>query len=194
MGYSLRAAMLVALATWCGVCSAIECGCSVVVEYYNTTLDHYFLAILPKEIAAIDEGKAGPGWSRTGETFRSEDYSLYTYGSRVYRFYGSVAPGPNSHFFTMNGAEGQELVHLDRTTPEGVRKWHFERFDFVAGPIGREGCQYPHLYTVPVFRLYNNGAARGIDVNHRYTKSSAVVDEMLAKGWIFEGAAFCVIR
>jgi len=64
----------------------------IVVEFYNTNLDHYFITADPNEAAAIDSGSAGPGWSRTGETFRSGG------NASVCRFYGSQSPGPNSHF------------------------------------------------------------------------------------------------
>ena len=37
-----------------------------VVEFYNANLDHYFLTADANEAAAIDNGSAGPGWSRTG--------------------------------------------------------------------------------------------------------------------------------
>ena len=43
----------------------------VVVEFYNTNLDHYFITADTNEAAQIDGGSAGPGWSRTGNSFRS---------------------------------------------------------------------------------------------------------------------------
>jgi Protein of unknown function (DUF1566) len=42
-----------------------------VVEFYNTKLDHYFITADLREAAIIDSGSAGPGWSRTGNTFKS---------------------------------------------------------------------------------------------------------------------------
>ncbi|MBK9607470.1 MAG: hypothetical protein IPO58_13990 [Betaproteobacteria bacterium] len=42
-----------------------------VVEFYNTGLNHYFVTADPNEAAAIDNGAAGPGWGRTGLTFKS---------------------------------------------------------------------------------------------------------------------------
>ena len=185
--------LFVALAAWGGPGHAVNC-CNVIYEYHNTLLDHYFLAILPAEIAAIDGGKAGPGWVRTGETLITEDFGLYTYGNRVSRFYGSNDIGPNSHFFTLVPAESQMLRQIEANTPAGVPKWHFESFNFPAVVIGPTGCQYPDIYRAPVYRLYNNGVARGIDPNHRYAKRQKVVDEMVAKGWVFEGPVFCVVQ
>ena len=42
-----------------------------VVEMYNARLDHYFLTHDAQEIAAIEAGNAGPGWSRTGFGFKA---------------------------------------------------------------------------------------------------------------------------
>ena len=39
-----------------------------VVEYYNATLDHYFITPLANEIAALDSGTIA-GWTRTGLAF-----------------------------------------------------------------------------------------------------------------------------
>ncbi len=36
------------------------------VEFYNSTLDHYFLTLEGPEAKGIDLGAAGPGWRRTG--------------------------------------------------------------------------------------------------------------------------------
>ena len=35
------------------------------VEFYNASLDHYFITITPKEISDLDTG-VHPGWTRTG--------------------------------------------------------------------------------------------------------------------------------
>jgi serine protease len=185
--------VIVALVTWCGSSYAVNC-CNVVVEYHNTVLDHYFLAFLPVEISAIDSGKAGPGRVRTGETFVTEDYGLWSIGPQVFRFYGSPEIGPNSHFYTNDLAEYYMLRQIEADTPPGVRKWHYETYAFPAGSVGPTGCAVPQVYFVPVYRLYNNGVARGIDPNHRYAKRPEVIADMVAKGWILEGPVFCVIQ
>jgi YVTN family beta-propeller protein len=45
---------------------------SIVVEFYNTHLDNYFLTANADEANAIDGGSAGPGWVRTGNVFNLE--------------------------------------------------------------------------------------------------------------------------
>ncbi|MEP7084209.1 MAG: hypothetical protein ABI854_05680, partial [Betaproteobacteria bacterium] len=42
-----------------------------VVEFYNTTLNHFFVTADPVERASIDAGGSGPGWTRTGNSFKS---------------------------------------------------------------------------------------------------------------------------
>ncbi|MBI3147378.1 MAG: hypothetical protein HYZ17_02560 [Betaproteobacteria bacterium] len=48
--------------------------------------------------------------------------------------------------------------------------------------------------TVPVYRAYNNGYARGIDANHRITASATAYQQALASGWIGEGVVMCAPR
>src|SRR4030095_7118026 len=67
-----------------------------VFELYNHFLDHFFITGSAAEKDAVLSGSAGPGWALTGDAFGAGG----TAG--VCRFYGSVAPGPNSHFYTID--------------------------------------------------------------------------------------------
>lgn len=154
-----------------------------VVEFHHAVLDTYFITANGDEAAAIDSGSAGPGWSRTGNTFKSGG------SAQVCRFYGSLAPGPNSHFYMLGAAECASLRQLQATTPSTQRRWNFESLDFNASPLVGGTCA---AGTVPVFRAYNNGFARGIDSNHRITTSPSAIQEVTARGWISEGAVMCV--
>ena len=155
-----------------------------VVEFYNTILNHYFITADPNEAAAIDLGSAGPGWSRTGQTWKSGG------PNRVCRFYGSIEinpvtglrRGPNSHFYTIVAGECA-FVKLDLG-------WHFESYDFSGWPATGSTCP---AGTIPVKRVYNNGFARGIDSNHRYMTSDILYSQMLALGWSGEGTVLCAI-
>ena len=40
------------------------------VEYYNASLDHYFMTADANEVSILDAGIAIPGWQRTGYTFK----------------------------------------------------------------------------------------------------------------------------
>ena len=39
------------------------------IEYYNASLDHYFITAFPEEAAMLDAGTVVKGWARTGVTF-----------------------------------------------------------------------------------------------------------------------------
>lgn len=157
------------------------------IEFYNDALKHYFLTIDPNEAAAIDAGAAGAGWRRTGGSFNV--WTSPASGSQpVCRFYGSVSPGPNSHFFTGDAAECAGLRAQEASIPETERKWHYEGIAFHSVLPQGGGCAGG---TTPVHRYYNNGHARGEDANHRLTSDAALRAGMEAAGWIYEGVAMC---
>jgi hypothetical protein len=83
-----------------------------VVEYYHEALDHYFITAAPDEIALLDGGGQG-GWKAhraafpgLGEQLRRAPGSV-----PVCRFY---AKGPNSHFYTGDARECQQLKQHER--------------------------------------------------------------------------------
>ena len=186
---------------WQGACDAVATTCTVtmsasqhvtaifslestptVVEFYNAALDHYFVTAEPAEAAAIDAGSAGPGWSRTGLSFKQGG------DTPVCRYYGSVAPGPNSHFYSAFAGECSLLAQLEATTPDAQRRWNSEGFGFVTSLPLNGGCQSG---TVPVHRAYNNGFLLAKDANHRFSTDAAAIQQVLARGWIYEGVAMC---
>ena len=158
----------------------------VVVEFYNTNLDHYFITADTNEAADIDGGSAGPGWSRTGYSFNSGG------STSVCRFYGSQLPGPNSHFFTLAGSECDGLKQLQASTPDTEKRWNFESLGFVSSPPTTGGINGTcPTGTQPVYRAYNNGFARGVDSNHRITSSLTAIQEVVTRGWSDEGVVMC---
>ncbi|MEQ1836094.1 MAG: hypothetical protein ABL862_06585 [Candidatus Nitrotoga sp.] len=153
-----------------------------VVEFYNTNLDHYFITADANEAAGIDGGSAGPGWIRTGNSLKSGG------STSVCRFYGSQIPGPNSHFYTASASECEGLKQLQTNTLATQKRWNFESLDFVSTPPTDGICPSE---TVPVYRAYNNGFARGVDSNHRISSATAAIQEVVARGWIDEGIVMC---
>jgi hypothetical protein len=156
----------------------------VVTEYHNAISDHYFLSSSDEENAAIDSGRAGPGWSRTGEgfvTYFPENCVSPRMSKAVYRFYGTPGIGANSHFFTA----GPQECGLLRN---GVG-WTYEGRAFGAELASQGAC--PANAPVPVYRAYNMRWAQN-DSNHRHTTSLATYQQMIARGWAGEGIAFCV--
>lgn len=143
-----------------------------VIEYYNQSLDHYFITPMAGEIAALDAGTAIKGWVRTGEGFNV--YLAAQAGtSPVCRYYIPPESG-NSHFF---GRGTAECVATGQHNPTFVLE--DPSFMQVYLPAGGE-CAGGLM---PVYRTFSNRA----DVNHRYMTSATIRDQMVAKGWVAEG-------
>ena len=153
-----------------------------IVEFYNNRLDNYFITSNPSEATAIDNGSAGAGWSRTGNTFKSGGTSP------VCRFYGSLNPGPNSHFYTVDLNECNDLKAQQASTPDSQKRWNFESLDFVSTPAVNGACP---TGTTSIYRAYNNGYSKGIDSNHRITSNLAAIQQVVALGWRNEGVVMC---
>jgi predicted dienelactone hydrolase len=153
-----------------------------VLEFYNTTLGHYFMAAGAGEIAGIQAGAAGPGWELTGESFKAwltmpaPQFAAVP----VCRFYGAPAGGPNSHFFT---AEADECAQV-----KANGGWFYEGTGFYIQPVDASGnCPLGYL---AVERAYNNGFPRN-DSNHRFSTSDSTMRSMASQGWAVEGNVMC---
>jgi uncharacterized delta-60 repeat protein len=159
-----------------------------VVEFYNTLLNHYFITANPAEQVGIDNGAAGPGWSRTGMGFRAYLPALGVPPGAVpvCRFYGSTAinpatgqrRGPNSHFYTGVAAECAAVQLDPGWTLEGIA--FYSVLPSGACPAG----------LIPVYRAYNQRAQFN-DSNHRYTTDFATYQFMQSLGWAGEGIVLC---
>jgi dienelactone hydrolase len=150
------------------------------VEYYNASLDHYFITAFPEEAADLDAGGQVQGWKRTGYAFRSWKAGTGP-GKDACRFFGTPGVGPNAHFYTISAGECEKV----RGNPD----WTFEGLAFRAIEPLSTGCNAEYA---TVTRLYNNGM--GGEANHRYLADAAEVDRTVAKGWLVEGPVFCVPR
>ena len=147
------------------------------IEFYNASLDHYFVTAEPAEAAMLDAGIVVPGWHRTGFQFKVHR-SDSPNGLPACRFFGTPGIGPNSHFFTIDADECAKVLANPLWTYEGIA--------FKADRPVLEDCAPDR---VPVVRLYNDG--KGGQANHRFLTSHSEVIAMLAAGWIREGAVFC---
>lgn len=145
---------------------------TTVVEYYNASLDHYFLTWASDEILLLDAGTASKGWARTGYSFEV----LHTPApdtAPVCRIY--IPPGfGDGHYFGRDAAEcaGTLAAHPAFVAEDPA---FFYLYTPVAGACPAS--------TRPVYRVYSNR----IDANHRYTTSRDVRDAMVARGWLAEG-------
>jgi hypothetical protein len=153
------------------------------VEYYNSSLDHYFVTADHIEAADLDSG-VHAGWKRTGGSFKAyppegED------GLPVCRFYAPPNSGIDSHFYTQDADECLALQAYRFLPPfslvfnpwklESLNVFRVERPRFIIGDC-RPG-------TLPVYRLWNGRR----DSNHRLTTDASARDAMIAKGYILEG-------
>ena len=166
-----------------------------VIEYYNPSLDHYFISASQPDIDALDSGRI-PGWLRTGNFF-----SVWTDPKCPNLPSLDTCPPPNllpvcrlyippikgdSHFFSVSPVEcaGAQTQH-----PEFVLE---TQQAFMASlPDPQSGaCQF---HQTPVYRVWNGR----FDSNHRYMLSIELRDQMVARGYIKEGygpdaVAMCV--
>jgi uncharacterized delta-60 repeat protein len=162
-----------------------------VTEFYAPTLNHYFISANAEEVGAL-KANAASGWRATGETFGAFPRSGAPATSfPVCRFYGDFTLGPNSHFYTANREECEGLKGLQKPRPYAVPQWNFEEIAFHAGVPVNGACDA--ATPVAIYRAYNNRATQN-DSNHRYAKSRALYDKMLAEGWAGEGIVMCVTR
>lgn len=160
-----------------------------VSEFYNTGLNHYFITGDPAETYQL---RASPplGWKATGYQFTvlPVDTPLSGGLQQVCRFYGSMLPGPNSHFFTADPTECKALAQLEDNTPASLPRWNLEGRVLVVSLPQQGGC--PAAYPQAVRRFYNGRALQN-DSNHRYVSNEAIADTMRSAGWIDEGVVMC---
>jgi len=149
-------------------------GIAIAVEYYNATFSHYFITANADEISKLDAGII-VGWQRTGLAFNV--YTKVIPGTvGVCRFFSASFAPKSSHFYAPRGLGCEAVL--------GSAIWQYEGdVFFTALPDGSGACPAGN---VPVYRLYNNGQSGA--PNHRFTISEAVQLDMIAEGYIAEGA------
>ena len=160
------------------IASAID-----VVEYYNRSLDAYFLTGRATEQALLD---AAADFSRTGMRFTAEPAAnASSLGlASICRYYVSLAtPFVSSHFY---GRDDTDCALIRSLTPQGFVG---EGLDFAVTPASVGAC--PAQAPVAVYRSFRT-AKNGRTSNHRYTVSAASYAATLSTGWEGEQVAFCV--
>jgi hypothetical protein len=160
--------------------SAFASGVTV-VEYYNTTLDAYFITGRSNEQTLLD---GTSGFRRTGMSFQATDATVGSATlSRICRFYISVGnPFTSSHFY---GKEGSDCEGI-RT--QNVPGFSWEGYDFATvKPDANNVCP---VGNAPLFRGFRAGV-NGKTSNHRYYTSLAACEAGAAEGYVCEGQTFC---
>jgi len=150
------------------------------IEFYNASLNHYFLTAVPQEADAIDEGAVGPGWIRTGFAFHAYAADVDAKEALpVCRFFGTPGLGPDAHFFTADATE----CGLVKANP----RWLYEGIAFRALVPTAGSCP---AGSAAVVRFYSPGLIVSAS-RHRYVRDVAEIARMRSAGWIEEGPVFC---
>jgi hypothetical protein len=144
------------------------------IEFYNQSLDHYFISALAPDIDALDSGRFA-GWVRTGQSFTVYP-SPEAAGAGATAVCRIIIPPPygDSHFFGRSAQECGETLSkfpfMSQETPNAF---------YISLPTA--GVCPPAM--IPVYRAFSNRA----DANHRYTMDRAIRDQMVSMGWTAEG-------
>lgn len=154
----------------------------VASEFYDATLNRYFLGSDLGEMEWILGGGAGRSWVSTAYQFivscqpSDSDCKMRP----VCRFYGAPPLGSGSHFFTADAGECEFV----KTNPA----WRYEGIVFQAAVPDATG-QCPQRM-LPIHRFYN-GATDPSQARHRWTGDWLAANLMASKGWRDEGIVFC---
>jgi hypothetical protein len=156
-----------------------------VVEYYNKTLDAYFITGRANEQQALD---TVADFQRTGMTFQavaaSAAASTTPPSTRICRFYISTAsPYANTHFYGREGVDCEQIRALN------AAGFSWEDYDFALAQPTAGVC--PAASTT-IYRSFRP-AAGGKTANHRYSASAASYASAAAAGYVGEQAAFCAV-
>jgi carboxyl-terminal processing protease len=186
-------------ATVVAIAASSIASAQTVIEYINqqdfpkSPGGQFFYSADPSEQAYVDSGAAGQ-FKRTGGGFVAGGPQA------LCRFYGSVTPGPNSHFYTILPDECSALKSQQVTPkPAIAQQWNFEGPGFSATPSVKNaaGVSLCPQGSAPIFRAYNQaytaaGAKNVWDSNHRYSARRSDIDYLVnAFNWKDEGVAFC---
>jgi len=149
-------------------------GVVAAVEFYNASLDHFFLSTNPVEIANLDSGRT-VGWVRTGLRFLVYD-NPQPGASPVCRFYRAPAYG-DSHFYS---ASPDECAATAAAHPVD---WIYESANVFYVPLPDKVSGACPAGTQSVYRFFN-----AVATNHRYTQEHTVRDTLDASPlWLPEG-------
>lgn len=147
----------------------------VLKEYRHKTLDRYYMTARLQDQNLIENGAIKNDWEQTGYKITILANEKVGY-SALCRFYISTT---QTHFYTANPTECQYFKGQSNFVYEGV-----EGYVVYKDPSQQCGV------LKPMYRMYSNA----VDVNqrrHRYTGSSTVVSQFVAKGWQDEKLSFC---
>ena len=152
-----------------------------VVEYFIIGANKYFITGRAAEKAILDGLPAS--FRRTEAKFTAFAAAGAPSGTEsICRFYlPTEKGGPNTHFY--GRPADCEVV---RATNNPVFQYEGEDFAVQIPVSGVCPASAPNT----IYRAFNNRAAQN-DGNHRYANTLSRYNEMIAKGFVGEGAVFC---
>ena len=151
-----------------------------VVEYYNKSLDAYFVTGRAKEQTALD---AVADFQRTGMTFQATAVaSAAASQTKICRFYiSATTPYVSSHFY------GRQGIDCESIRAQNLAGFSYEDYDFATQQPTSGTCP---AGTTAIYRGFR-AAANGTTSNHRYSASPATYAAAVTAGYVGESAAFC---
>lgn len=164
------------------------------IEFFHPTLNYYFLTSRSNEIAILD---ALPPWTRTGERFSTFRDSVPDSAPLTRFYFDRVAVNETrgSHFYTLVTGEVTALTALNPSNASAPRLPFSEGIDSYAYLPVVEGvggsCA---VKQTPVYRLFRGNVRFPDDPNHRFTISTAIYNDFVARGWDGEGVKFCLVQ
>ena len=156
-----------------------------VVEYYSPTLVKYFMTARLNEKQVLDQPNAA-GLARTGVTFNAYATSAGV-GKAVRRIFASQAGQFSTHFYLTEAADIAAVKAQPWANDEGVDMY----FPTPTGDVSNRVCPTGTHNIWRTFKQKANAAATTTDPNHRYVRTSAALADMIRKGYVDEGVAFC---
>ncbi len=148
---------------------------TLVVEYFEEDLGHYFNTLYQVEIDALEANRF-PGWHRSIGSFIAYATAADAPPDAVpvCRFFSSQF---TSHFYTADAGECAAVLAKwpNVWTLETPAAFYILIPDKTTGACGA-GLQ-------PIYRIYNNLPSP----NHRYVTDKKLRDAMVASGWLPEG-------
>ena len=153
-----------------------------VVEYFNATLNAYFITGRSTEQNALD---ASPYFLRTGMSFSALPTNPVTGGTgAICRFYvGLTAPYTSSHFY------GRQGVDCESLRSKNLPGFTWEGFDFAFPSMSTSTGICPSG-TKPTYRGFRP-ASGGVTPNHRYSADLTTYSRAVSLGFVGEGVVGC---
>ena len=178
----IKCVALYVLATLSQVCVAQSLTPIAVVEYFNSTLNAYFITGRSNEQSALD---TSPYFSRTGMSFQALSTNPLTGGTEaICRFYVALTvPYTSTHFY------GRQGVDCESLRSKNLAGFTWEGFDFAfpSTPTSANVCPNG---TKPIYRSFR-AASGGVTSNHRYSSDPTSYASNTALGFVGEGIVGC---